>query len=464
MTSPRRHVQRGRLTSVREGLGAMLWPVPTLIIAAVVAAGILLPQLDGAIDRRIPHGIQLLLFGGDAGEARQLLTAIATGLITTVSLVFSLTVVVFQLASSQYSPRLLRVFPRDTLIRTTLGVLVGSFVYAITVLRTVQSGAVPRISVTVGFVLTVGGAVLLVLFLGHVVTELRVETMLRRVHREQERVQRQMLGESDDDTGDTDDAGDTDDTDYHQALAGTGPETTVTVGDSGYITAVDEADLLETADHAGVAIRLLRPVGAAVTVGTPIAMYRGVSPDARDENHGGPTEDDRTCAGIRRAVLLGFERTGAQDLGYGIQQLVDVYVKALSPGINDPTTAVTSLGHLGGVFAQLAHRSLQPRALRDDDGRVRVLVPLPTFGELLEQALGPLRTYGSSDPRVLIRALEVLRDVGWVAPDGRCRDAVREQIDLLLRAADDALPHAADCARIRAAVDRACAACDGRWE
>jgi uncharacterized membrane protein len=454
------------LASAREAFTTMLWPMPTLIIAATVAAGVLLPELDRAIDKQIPSGIALLLFGGGASEARQLLTAIATGLITTVSLVFSLTVVVFQLASSQYSPRLLRVFPRDPLIRTTLGVLVGSFVYAITVLRTVRSDSVPRISITVGFVLTVAGAVLLVLFLGHVVTELRVETMLRHVHREQERVQEQIVGGDDetDDETDDDSGAERDDGPGSVDLAGEPPRTTVTADESGYVTAVDEAELLETAGGAGVAIRLLRPVGAAVTVGAPIAEYRQLARDGHDGHDGGGDGRDDVCAGVRRSVVLGFERTGAQDLGYGIQQLVDVYVKALSPGINDPTTAVTSLGHVGGVFARLAHRPLQPRALRDDDGRVRVIVPLPTFGELLEQALGPLRTYGSSDPRVLIRAMEVLRDVGWVAPDGPRRDAVREQIELLLRAADDGLPQERDRARIRAAADRACAACDGRWQ
>ena len=128
-----------------------------------------------------------MLFGGGASEARALLGTIAGGLITTVSLVFSLTVVVFQLASSQYSPRLLRVFPRDGLVRVTLGVLVGAFAYSLTVMRTVRGDQVPRLSVTVAFLATLAGALLLVAFLGHIVRELRVETMLKRVHAEQDR-------------------------------------------------------------------------------------------------------------------------------------------------------------------------------------------------------------------------------------------------------------------------------------
>ena len=408
-----------------------------MVVAAGVA-GVLLPHLDAAVDDELSSSVRSFVFGGGASEARQLLSSIASGLITTVSLTFSLTVVVFQLASSQYSPRLLRLFPRDGVTRATLGLLAGTFVYALTVLRSVREDQVPRFSVTLAYLLTAAGVLLLVVFLGHVVKELRVETMLRRVHREHDRVVDDVLGDTDPGSG-------------PPPPAPPGPSAVVEARSSGFVVAVDEARLVAAATTDGVQVEVLRGVGEHVTVGTPLARVSG----------GALT--DELAAAVRDALVVGYERTSAQDVGFGIQQLVDIYAKALSPGVNDPTTARNALGHLAAVFAVLVRRDLTARVLRDDDAAVRVVVPTPGFGQLLEAGVGPVRTFGRDDVTVLVEAMQLLRDVGWNAVDPARRDDVAGQRDRLLAAARRGLDDPVDVAAVEAIAGAVTAALRGDW-
>lgn len=409
------------------------------MVALAVVLGVVLPHVDAAVDGHLTPGVRSFVFGGGASEARQLLSSIASGLITTVSLTFSLTVVVFQLASSQYSPRLLRLFPRDGVTRATLGLLAGTFVYALTLLRTVREDQVPRFSVTLAFVLTAAGVLLLVVFLGHIVTELRVETMLRRVHREHDRVVEDLFV----DTG----------------PAATGPSTPfddddwmfVATRSSGFVVAVDEADLVDAARDAGALVEILRTVGDHVTAGTPLARIHATDAAA-----------DLADA-VRSAVVVAYERSSAQDLGFGVEQLADVCAKALSPGVNDPTTARRAIGHLASVYSDLVGRDLSPRRLRDPGGALRVVVPQPSFARLLEAGLGPVRTFGSGDVVVLGETMALLQDVAWNAPDAPRRADVAAQRDRLLAAARRDLADPADVEDVAAGAERVTAALRGTW-
>ena len=172
--------------SARDTLRTQLWPLPLLGVVVAAVAGVLLPRAESQWGRGVPPWLSAALFGGDAGAARTLLDAISTSLITVTSLTFSLTVVTLQLASSQFSPRLLRTFTSDVFVQATLAVFLSTFTYALTVLRAVRGGdgGVPRISVMVAFVLGIASVLGLVLFLAHLARQIRVETMLRDVHQD----------------------------------------------------------------------------------------------------------------------------------------------------------------------------------------------------------------------------------------------------------------------------------------
>ena len=164
-----------------------------------------------------------------------------------------------------------------------------------------------------------------------------------------------------------------------------------------------------------------------------------------------------------RAVRTGFERTAAQDVAFGLRQLVDVAVKALSPGINDPTTAVHALGHVAALLCELADHDLGPRLLRDDDGRVRVVLRRPDLAELLDLAVAQPRRYGATEPEVLARLLAMLREIAWTTAGPAQRAAVTAQLDRLTRAIErqDVDIHDRECLHEQAQLVRHALA--GRW-
>ncbi len=176
------------ISIARDALRSQVWPLPVIGVVLAVALGIMLPALDSRIAGDLPPTVRDYLFGGGAEAARSVLNAIASSQITVTSLTFSLTVVTLQLASSQFSPRLLRTFSRDRFVHVTLAMFLATFTFALTVLRTVRTATderdafVPQVSVTFAFVLVVASVIALVLFLAHLAREIRVETMLRQVH------------------------------------------------------------------------------------------------------------------------------------------------------------------------------------------------------------------------------------------------------------------------------------------
>ena len=399
---------RSWLSVVRDATRTQLWLFPTLAVLLAVAAGVVLPLVDAAIDGAFPASG--LLFAGGADAARTVLSSVSGSLITVTSLTFSLTVVTLQLASSQFSPRLLRTFTRDRFVHLTLALFLATFTYALTVLRSVRnetSGSakfVPRLSVTVAFLLAVASVLGLVVFLAHLARQIRVETMLRTVHDDASSTVGLLLDERDPDTP------------VHPPRPAPPPGAVPLLTDgSGFLVRVDESELLDAAVEAGAVVLLDRHPGSFVVAGTPIGLAWPLDPlrpfdgDARDRLVG--------CAGA--AVTTGFERTAAQDVGFGLRQLTDVADKALSPGINDPTTAVHALGHSAALLCELAGRELGPRALHDDDGRARVVLARPTLADLVDLAIAQPRRYGATDPAVLTRIGVLLRELAWCVPPGQ---------------------------------------------
>ena len=181
-------VLAGRLETIRDGLRTQLWPVPLFGIVLGLVLGVALPRLDRSLDGHLSAELTSYVFGGGPDAARTLLGAIVGSLITVTSLTFSLTVVTLQLASSQFSPRLLRTFSRDRYVHFTLALFLGTFSYALAVLRTVRNEAdgitdfVPQLSISVAFLLCLASVIGLVVFLAHLARQIRVETMLVQVH------------------------------------------------------------------------------------------------------------------------------------------------------------------------------------------------------------------------------------------------------------------------------------------
>ncbi len=416
------------LNAVRDTVRTQLWPVPVVAVVVALVVGVAVPRIDRAVDGSLPSWVRAVLFSGDPGAARTVLDAVSSSLITVTSLTFSLTVVTLQLASSQFSPRLLRTFTSDVFVQATLGLFLATFTFSLTVLRSVRSAGqaqlvfVPRIAVTLSFVLAIASVLGLVVFLAHLARQIRVETMLRDVHDDATATIESVLEPYD--SGSTAHRG--------EQLSPPQDAHTVFAMSSGFLVRVEENDLLRCAVEDDIYLVLDRHPGASLIAGTPIGSLWSLA---------GPlSRADVTRLGdrIAAAIHIGFERTAAQDVGYGLRQLTDVANKALSPGINDPTTAVHALGHISAVLCELADRDLGPAKLRDSDGYVRVMLRRPDLADLVEAAITQPRRYGASDLEVMARIFRLLEELAWHAParEGVVVSSHLERLNATVRAGD----------------------------
>ncbi|MFE0699783.1 DUF2254 domain-containing protein [Streptomyces sp. NPDC058872] len=409
----------GPLPPLGEMLRARLWPVPALAVVLAVALGVGLPRLDARIRTGIPPSLADYLFGGDPDAARALLAAIAGSLITATTLTLSLTVVTLQLASSQFSPRLLRTFSQDGYVQATLALFLATFTYALTVLRTVRSGsgnetpALPQVSITVAFLLTLASMFVLVVFLSHLARKIRVETMLRDVHVDADTTIRRLLPEAEADPAGTPPPA------PPEPPAGALP---LLAASSGFLSAVDEGAILSAAIEADAVVLVDRSPGSSLISGTPVGAVwprtgRPFAPEVREE----------LVSSAARTLTTEPERTPRQDVSFGLRQLTDVATRALSPGINDPTTAVHALSHSSALLCELARRDPSPRLLHDDRGRIRVVLRRANLAELLRLGIAQPLCYGAAEPAVLARLLMLLRELAWHSrPEQRA--AIVEQL------------------------------------
>jgi uncharacterized membrane protein len=347
------------------------------------------------------------LFGAGAEGSRGMLSAIATSMVTVAGVVFSITMVTLSLTSTQYSPRVLRNFMRDSPTQVVLGVFVGIFAYCLMVLRTIRGGDegvfIPSLAVIVGMAYALVGIAVLIFFIHHVAQAIQAASILERISSDTEgaidRLFPDLLGS---------------DPPVPEITSAQLPDTWAPVAAerSGYVQSVDGEALLRLAAKEDRIVRLCTGVGAYVSEGETVLEIGGAAPEKEQQSS------------LRKCVALGRQRTVEQDAGFGLEQLVDVALRALSPGVNDPTTARMCLHTLGTLLGRLAGRAM-PAPLRFSDGALRVIAPSPDFGEIVGRALRPVLRYGGADPDVLGSAIGVLETAGAGACDPKRRRALR---------------------------------------
>jgi uncharacterized membrane protein len=361
------------------------WAVPLLCAVAAAGLGLALSNLDALLNTSFT--LPFLFAGGPEG-ARALLSAIITSMISFTGLVFSITIVVLQLTSSQFSPRVLRTFLRDWFDQLTLGVFVATFVYALVVLRAVRGTAelnpfVPQLAITVAFGFVLGSVVVFLVYIHHIAQSIRAATIIDTIaHETRALLERRYPPDA-----------------WQAApvVLPTAPAHRVPAGRPGVVQRVDDERLLQLAEQHDVAIRMLRAVGEFVPAGAPLLEVYG--------------EDLPDPDRARAAVRLGNERSLDEDVGFGLRQLVDIAERALSPGVNDPTTAVQVIDQLHDLLRRLATRPLPPRQTLTEAGRLAVDVPQPDFADYLGLAVDEIAHWGADAERIQRRLRVMLHDL-----------------------------------------------------
>jgi uncharacterized membrane protein len=422
---PDHDVRRFALSeSIRNGL----WFIPGMMVLATAVGGRLLAEVDD-------HAVDLPgAFRGDASSAQTLLATVAASTLTMTTLVLSITIVALQLASQQFSPRVMRTFFRDTGTKVALGVFLSTTVYALLVLRIVvpEDGTtgeyVPGISVAVafGFMLCSLGAFLY--YLNHVAHSIRAVHIMEAVAAETRQAIRHRHCVDD-----------------HLA-PGEWPDrapdlVVLSEQPPGAVVGIDEDDLVRLATTQQVAIEIIPHVGDYLPSRIPLA--RVWSADGSTP----PTSADD----ITRFIGLGRERTMRQDVAFGFRQLVDMAEKALSPAVNDPTTATQAIDRIHDLLRRIAVAPDPCPVYRDPSGAARLLVPVQTWDELVHLAFDEIRQYGHDSFQIHRILRFVLDDLTALLADRPDRLAPLEaQRSLLDRAAERSFTDPED--RVRAGL------------
>ncbi len=400
------------ITHIWSRLRTSFWFVP----GGLVVLSILLAYGTIEIDRREWSGVLLgglPLSGVSADGVRSLLSTVATSVLTLAGLTFSGTLVALTLASSQFGGRILRNFIRALPNQFTIGMLLGNFTFCLIVLRSVRSVEegefIPHLATLSAFVATLVSLGAFIHFIHHIAVSLQADRVVADIHVELDRALCAFFPDERPSDPDERKAGEEKD-DWEEME----DEQAVRSRRSGYIQAVSVEGLLGECAERDLRCRVLLHPGQFVHEGEPILAI---------DAEGGPDEKD--ASELRSHVIIGRMRTGEQDFEFCLRQLVEVALRALSPGINDPFTAMNCIDYLGAALIKVAGRRLPRRIHRDREGTPRVLTRPTVFADLLDAAFNQILQTAGGRPDIALRLLARLADIHRAAMLDAHLEAVR---------------------------------------
>ena len=374
---------------------------PLLIAVALGLLGAVLSSLEESVPV-LSDWVPTFLFPSHADPqvAQTVLATIAASIMTVVSIVFAILLMTLTLASMQFSPRILLSFTKDRVTQWTLGIFLGTFAFCVAALpaaRSLPYPLAPVATVTCAMLLAVACVAWLIFFINHISQAISVNHIVDRIARETESVIDDLMRDSQlayDPPG--------------VPFDGNKPEVLVAARVSGYIRFVDTRRLLDLARTYKLRVRLVRRVGHFVPEG--VALF-GVSPAER--------LDAARAHELASAFEIGPSRTMQQDVEFGVIQIVDIALKAISSAVNDPSTAITCVDQLGRILIRFVGRNTAVSLLCDPPHVVRVIVPWIGTESLLDTAFEQIRHYSASDIAVSLRLLRAFDDIAATCTDPR---------------------------------------------
>ncbi|HSF09981.1 MAG TPA: DUF2254 domain-containing protein [Nitrospirales bacterium] len=413
-------------------LRSSLWLIPTCMTIAAILLSLAVPYLDAFFSPKKIDSLRWLSNMGPEG-AMTLLSTIAGSMITIAGVVFSITIVALTLASGQFGPRLLGNFLRDRGNQIVLGTFVATFLYCLLVLRTIHvdpNGYTPYWGTLVGLVLAVCSLGVLIYFMHHIAISIQAPNLIAAVYGELEedltRLFPERLGMPE--------GNETNETIIPSIMARIekeGMDVKAEVG--GYLQAIENDELMEIARDQNLVILLHYRPGHFITKGASLAKVLALGPMA-----------DVVSQSINKQMICGNNRTQEQDIEFSVLQLVEVAVRALSPGINDPFTCINCIDHLSAILCQLCQRKIPSPFRYDRDGVLRIIAPPVTFEGVLNAAFHQIRQHGKGNVAVLICLLEGLERIGETVERNEDRAAILHHVEMVQRASRESLQQEID--------------------
>ncbi len=421
-----------RILHLRDVLLSSYWFIPGVMIVGAGGPAEGLVSTDQAYGPLLGWG---WLYNGGVIGARLLLQVIAGSVITVAGVVFSITITALALTATQMGPRLLQNFMRDRDSQVTLGTFVGTFIYCILVLRQVRgpdhTTFVPNLAVSVSVLLAIANVAVLVYFIHHIASKLQAPNVVAAVGDDLQQAVKRLFPEQighdrfRPDEGDGIARPELPGDFEHRARPGLARNT-------GYIQAVDGETLLQQASRHDLLLRLNVRPGDYVIAGTPLL-------------HVWPGErcDPAMLRKLENTFITGRQRTNEQDIGFAINQIIEIAVRALSPGINDPLTATNCIDRLAAALVGIARGDLPGPYRYDDAGQLRIVTPVSSFADIVDASFSAIRQYGHHDLLVMMRLLEVLGQIGRQAPADQHRQVLSRHLEIVYQQATESIrqPH-----------------------
>ncbi len=402
-----------------DDLQSSLWFRPALWIVGMGLLALLLPQIDSRLSvGQVRETLPWWLYVDSAEGARTMLGALGSAMLTVATLAFSILMVAVVQTANAYSPRILREYLSDTGNQHVMGILVGTFLYTLLVLRRIDNTDsrlfIPMLSISVALLLSILSVIAFIYFINHVAHSIEVSAIVERIHDDTLDMMRHLFP-----------------MEMGQPWQGAEPPPlppgepmVILATQGGYIEAITSDELLRAMTRANAVLRLDRMIGDYVLPHTPLAT---LWPSG--------AVDDALPATITGTINLGRERTMVQDLLYGVRQLSDIALRALSPAINDPSTAVNCIDMLGTLLVEMSQRAPVSPYRCDEAGALRIIAPGPTFTAMIDLAFTQVRRYAATDLVVTLRVIEVCQDLAHVARAEAEQEAIWRHLLMMGRSA-----------------------------
>lgn len=427
-----------------DRISQSLWFVPSVLTAVAAIAAYVTVEVDrNWVDPELVRSFWFVFDVGSDG-ARATLGAIAQSVITVTGVVFSVTIVALQLAASQFTPRVLRTFLSDRANQIVLGIFIATFTYTLLVVRTVgtpfdaDAAFVPSISVTVSILLSLVSIGALIFFINHIAQSIRASQIISHVTHDARKLIDELfpstIGAAEEEV----------------PLAQDPPNVvahlSICAEKAGYLQGIDEDQLFGIAEEGRAVIRMDVPVGDFVLPHENMASVWFDDAEFTDE------EREKMEQRVREAFVIGNHWTLGQDFERALVELTDIAVRALSPGINDPTTANLCVDRLGELLILLGNRKTPSAVRADGEGKIRFYTRRLSWSRAVDVAFAKVRHYGAGSPSVALRMLEICGRVRAQVPLER-RGDIERQIGEIVESARIAIATPADLERVVRAAE-----------
>lgn len=428
-----------RLRTSWHDLQSSLWFRPAVAALMAVVLAIIITTVD-----QMPYVAAPALLRIGADSARAVLGAIAGAMLAVVGMIFSILMVVLVLASQQFSPRILRNFVRDHTSQNVLGIFIGTFIYSLLVLARISEYEdrifTPVLSVTIAIGLAVLAIGAFIYFIDHITKTIRISYIVADINRQTEGLLRDQV---EDQIGSAPPNVEEEMPPWEAAEA-----TAVAAPRPGYLQAIDYGALVRLAHEEALLIKVEPQVGDFVARdGMLLALLPGqkLSQQLLDD--------------LYSAFDIGTERTMYGDVLFGIRQLVDIALKAISPAVNDPTTAVNCIDYLGNLLIQAARLPDARARFYGENGQLRLVAPRPTFAVMLDLAFDQIRHYSASEVTITLRLLDALAAIAQATQDPIRHAAIWRHATMIRRSVDRNMAEPFERAKINARLREIAARC-----